>query len=238
MRKSLDSYDNVFYEEMSKSSNSSARFLVPFLKKNLKFNSVIDIGCGDGQFVSEFIRNGISEIKGIEGDWILGSLDQRNSPWLQIADLTTNLTFDKRFDLAICLEVAEHIDANYADAFIRNLVKASDLIFFSAAIPGQGGTNHINLQYPDYWAMKFAEHGYYMVWDPRDLLNGKRGVAPWYQQNCLLYQKSTEISKVITLPRTVFHPDIFPDQRNFTYRVRKFPTRLIRRIVRLLVRGK
>ena len=229
----MDSYDNNFYQEMSKSSNTSARFLVPFLKKNLTFNSVIDIGCGDGQFVSEFIRNGISEIKGIEGDWILSSLDQRNTPWLQIADLTSELTFETRFDLAICLEVAEHLDEKYADTFVSNLVKASDLIFFSAAIPGQGGTNHVNLQYPDYWAIKFAKHGFYMKWDPRDILNGKRGVAPWYQQNCLLYQKSTENSRVMIIPRTVIHPDIFPEKQSFFYKVKRFPMRLFRRIVRL-----
>ncbi len=235
MRETLDSYDSIFYEEMSKSSSSSARFLVPFLKKHLVFNSVIDIGCGDGQFVSEFIKNGISQVKGVEGDWILGSLDQRLNPWLQIADLTNDLTFDTRFDLAICLEVAEHLDEKYADTFISNLVKASDLIFFSAAIPGQGGTNHVNLQYPDYWAIKFAIHGYYMEWDPRSLLNGKRGVAPWYQQNCLLYRKSTEVSKVMITPRTIIHPDIFPEEQSFFYKVRKFPMRLTRRIIRVII---
>ncbi len=227
----MDSYDNIFYQEMSKTSSESARVLVPFLKKNLTFNSVIDIGCGDGQFVSEFIRHGISEVKGIEGDWILSMLDQSITPWLRIADLTTELTFDTRFDLAICLEVAEHLDEKYADTFISNLVKASDLIFFSAAIPGQGGTNHVNLQYPDYWATKFAKHGFYMEWDPRELLDGKRGVAPWYQQNCVLYRKSTEDSKLVIFPRTIFHPDIFPDMQSFFYKARKFPRRLIRRIL-------
>ena len=215
-------------------SRSSARFLVPFLLQNLEFDSVIDIGCGDGQFVYEFIKNGVNEVRGIEGKWILEAIDKSGSPWLHTADLADEIIFDKKFDLAICLEVAEHLDEIHADTLVRNLVNASDVIFFSAAIPGQGGTNHVNLQYPDYWAAKFSKFGYFLEWDPRDLLSGNKEVAPWYQQNCLLYKKSSSSASTFVIPKVIKHPEIFPELQSLQYKISKLPRRLIGRIKRIL----
>jgi len=39
------------------------------------------------------------------------------------------------------------------------LVKAAPVVLFSAAIPLQGGTEHVNEQWQSYWAKLFAEHG-------------------------------------------------------------------------------
>jgi len=218
---------------MSKSSNSSARFLVPFLIQNLDFSSVIDIGCGDGQFINEFIRHEIFNVKGIEGKWILDSLDIAEAPWLQIADLTEEISFKSQFDLAICLEVAEHLEEEYSDTLIRNLTRASDVVFFSAAIPGQGGTNHVNLQYPDYWAKKFAEQGYFLEWDPRKLLWGNRKVAPWYQQNCLLYKKCADSNTAVVIPPKLKHPEIFPELQSTFHRIFKITRRIMKKFYHL-----
>lgn len=229
----LDAYDNLFYKEMSKSSMSSARFLVPFLMENLEFSSVIDIGCGDGQFVGQFIQHGIPNVKGIEGKWILDSLDKSAATWLEIADLTEELIFDSRFDLAICLEVAEHLEEEYADTLIRNLTSASDIVVFSAAIPGQGGTNHVNLQYPIYWAKKFAKHGYFVAWDPRKSLWGNKEVAPWYQQNCLVYKKCEDVNKDLVTPPSLKHPEIFPELQSTWYKARNAPIRVLKKFIRV-----
>jgi SAM-dependent methyltransferase len=202
--------------------------------QNLKFDSVIDIGCGDGQFVSEFIKNGVKEVKGIEGEWILETITEPGLPWLRIADLSNEINFETKFDLAICLEVAEHLDEIYADTLVRNLVNASDVIFFSAAIPGQGGTNHVNLQYPDYWATKFSKFGYFLDWDPRSVLSGNEEVAPWYQQNCLLYKKSSSSASTFVIPKVIKHPEIFPELQSLQYKISKLPRRLLGRIKRIL----
>jgi hypothetical protein len=47
-----------------------------------------------------------------------------------------------RFDLAVCLEVAEHLPPERAESFIRELCDLAPVVLFSAAIPGQGGTGH------------------------------------------------------------------------------------------------
>jgi hypothetical protein len=53
-----------------------------------------------------------------------------------------------RFDLALCLEVAEHLPAAAGDSLVRRLASVGARILFSAAIPGQGGRNHVNEKWP------------------------------------------------------------------------------------------
>ena len=223
-------YNDVFYFEMAKFSSSSAKFIVPLLLENYKVNSVVDFGCGDGQFISEFLKNGLDEVVGIEGSWIRDVIDLSTAPWLKIADLSLIQEFNKKFDLAICLEVAEHLESEYASNLITTLTNASDLVFFSAAIPGQSGTNHVNLQYPDYWASLFWERGFVLVWDPRKILWANKNVAPWYQQNCLLFAKSDSGEAQKIEPALFRHPDIFPELQTNLYKAKKLPKRIQNRL--------
>src|SRR5205823_3545352 len=91
------------------------------------------------------------------------------------------------FDLALCLEVAEHLPPRASRPLVRLLTRAAPLVLFSAAIPGQGGVGHRNEQWPDYWRARFAEFGYRRL-DPvrRHVWQDPR-VAGWYQQNLYLY---------------------------------------------------
>lgn len=50
-------------------------------------------------------------------------------------DLTKPLHLNRRFDLALSLEVAEHLPKKSAEIFVDTLCKLSDTIIFSAAIP-------------------------------------------------------------------------------------------------------
>jgi hypothetical protein len=135
--------------------------------------------------------------------------------------------------LAVCLEVAEHIESQFADTIVQNLVAASDRVFFSAAIPGQGGTNHVNLQYPDYWAEKFLKYGFAIEWDPREEFWKERMIAPWYKQNCLLFKKQTHGSLGELLPKTLFHPEIFPELQSFPIKLKLLISRILKRVLRI-----
>jgi hypothetical protein len=87
------------------------------------------------------------------------------------------------------MEVAEHIDDVQADHVVEKVSAAVDkTLIWTAAIPGQGGVGHINLQDPGYWAEKFelcglrrnlekeqqlkdyARQGYHMIWFVNNLL--------------------------------------------------------------------
>jgi len=96
----------------------------------------------------------------------------------------------KDADLVVSLEVAEHLPANSADTFVETLTKLAPVILFSAAIPFQGGSNHQNERWPDYWAEKFSRHGYCIIDCLRRKLWENKSVQTCYAQNLFLFVRS------------------------------------------------
>lgn len=202
-----ENYNREFYEGLNRNNGQSAMYLAQYLSKRLNFSSVIDIGCGNGDLLNSFLNLGIKNLKGIEGNEnFLHHSDQFD---VSIENLESQIHFQKKYDVAICLEVAEHIDAIFADNLISTLTCASDLVIFSAAVPGQGGTNHVNEQPPNYWALKFLTHGYTLFMDPREEIWKHHGIAPYYRQNILVYKKSSNPALNYVEPKYMKHPEIF-----------------------------
>jgi hypothetical protein len=108
---------------------------------------------------------------------------------------------NRRFDLAVSLEVAEHLESGFAKGFVRSLVKLSSLVLFSAAIPYQGSPFHVNEQWPDYWAALFAEHGYVVIDCIRPTIWNNDQVEWWYAQNTLLFAEKDQLSRNADLRR-------------------------------------
>ena len=128
-------------------------------------------------------------------------------------DLSTPLNLGRRFDLVTCLEVAEHLPLEAAETFIDSLCRHADVVVFSAAIPGQGGTGHINERWPSFWAALFARHGY----RPYDLLRSQlwwdERCGWWYRQNVLVFATDTVAHEhewpELTGPLDMVHPELF-----------------------------
>ena len=187
-------------------SPSSARVIVPMLVELVSPRSVLDVGCGIGAWMAVFSSSvetlGIDEMP--EAD-VAGNYERH--------DLTR--PFDVgRFDLAICLEVAEHLPVRSAPGLVSSLVKAAPVVAFAAAIPGQPGHGHINCQWPDYWRAMFAEHDYEQfdvvrarVWDNDE-------VAWWYGQNLFLYSAKRTFAGD-ALPGRIVHPALYLEARNW-----------------------
>jgi hypothetical protein len=97
------------------------------------------------------------------------------------------VSLGRRFDLVVSLEVAEHLDASAADGFVASLVRHGDVVLFSAAIPFQGGHHHVNEQFADYWAERFAAHGYRALDFLRPQIWSESGILWWLRQNVLLF---------------------------------------------------
>ena len=150
------------------------------------FSSAVDFGCGTGTWLKACMELGCRTIQGFDGFANPSSLcikPQYFSP--KCLGESINLT--KAYDLAICLEAAEHAEEKFSDLIVENLTKASKVILFSAALPGQGGTNHVNEQPPEFWQKKFKDHRYTQLDIIRPTIWDEAGVAWWYKQNIFLY---------------------------------------------------
>lgn len=183
------SYDASFYEEFTGLSQRSASVLIPLLLHTLPMRSALDVGCGQGFFLAELQRQGIDDILGIEGDWARSVPLRISRELYRFADLRTAVDIGRSFDLVLCLEVAEHLEREWADTIVETLTRHGSAICFSAAVPGQGGTHHVNERWPDYWARKFRQRDY----DPFDAIRPRvfkdERVADYYAQNLLLYAR-------------------------------------------------
>ena len=175
-------YNENFY------NTASAREIIPTICEILKPQSVVDVGCGLGTFLKVFKDEGVKRLVGIDGNWVNPSSLQKNISISEFisADLEREVNLDEQFDLAISLEVAEHISEKSSGVFIRSLTKLSKVIVFSAAVPGQKGSGHINEQWPDYWRKKFDHHNYEFHDVIRPLIWDNPNIFWWYKQNIFL----------------------------------------------------
>lgn len=182
-------YDNNFYENIDQGALRSARIIVPEIIKIFNPKNVIDIGCGTGAWLSAFVENGVYEILGIDGEYNTFAPSILKDNYIS-HDLSNPLVVDKKYDLAITFEVAEHIDESFADIFVSNLCSCSDNIVWSAAVPGQRGLNHVNEQWPSYWISKFTKLGFSCNGSFRFKFWFNNEIETWYKQNILLFSKS------------------------------------------------
>ena len=132
-------------------------------------------------------------------------------------DLSTPITPPAtRYDLALSLEVAEHLPAASADVFVDSLTALSDFVVFSAAIPGQGGRHHINEQWLEYWLERFEKRGYVGLDVIRRHIWHDTDIADWYRQNVILLARSTQLDELnldvppaAVKPVSLVHPDAY-----------------------------
>ncbi len=172
-------------------NKESSKIVFPILLDYIKVNSVLDVGCGLGTWLSVASDLGIKDVFGVDGDYVDRRLLTKylNLSYFKAVDLRKLFDLKRSFDLAICLEVAEHLPEISSEYLIDSLIRHSDCILFSAAIPGQGGQNHLNEQWPDYWQKLFSERGFVFLDIIRPVIWNNPNVDYWYKQNVFLVVK-------------------------------------------------
>jgi SAM-dependent methyltransferase len=180
-------YSPAYFNSIRDQSRESAAVVAPLVAQQLQPRSVVDVGCGTGAWANAFKAAGVPDILGIDGEYCQrASLEIAPHEFL-VADLTQLIELPRRYDLAVCLEVAEHLEARYADQLVESLTRMAPFVLFSAAIPFQGGEHHVNEQWPEYWISLFNARGYDALDILRHRLWSNPNVAWWYAQNMLLF---------------------------------------------------
>lgn len=203
-------YDKQFYCDQAPESLKSAAAVVPILCERFAPKRVIDVGCGVGTWLNQFVAVGVEEVQGVDGEYVDKEqlcIDHRQ---FRALDVSQPLPPLGRFDLAITLEVAEHLPPERSESFVEDLTTLADVVVFSAAIPGQGGKNHINERWQDEWALMFAKRGYRCDDFLRPLIWNNPNVACWYKQNIVVYIKqSADDSHLASMPQRLVHHDVY-----------------------------
>ena len=207
-------YDAAFFDLIRSGCQASAEAVVPIVLNHIQPRTVVDVGCGEGWWAKAFAELGGCHVLGLDGPGAGGQLGD----YFVQTDLLLPFGDLARADLAVALEVAEHLPASRADGFVDDLCSIADTVLFSAAIPGQGGTGHVNEQWPGYWAALFRRRGYTMSGALRWLIWEDDRVENWYRQNTLLAARAPEQWPELfygpaSEPIPVVHPVLYDARR-------------------------
>src|SRR5258705_2503097 len=139
---------------------AGASAALPHIFHDWRPRRMFDVGWGPGTWLKAALDFGIFDVFGIDG------VDVPEKQFLvppsrrKIQDFTKSWNLGRRFEVVLCMEVAEHLPKLHASTLIDTLVIHSDYVVFSAACPGQGGQHHVNCQWPAYWQSLFNRRGF------------------------------------------------------------------------------
>lgn len=198
-------YSKEWFLRQQVGAKNSADVIVPILIDLVHPKSVVDVGSGVGVWLQGFMEHGVLDVLGIDGDYV--SKEQLRIPPqnFKVVDISKPFETGRKSDLSISLEVGEHLLPESADYLVASLCKTSPVVLFSAAIPHQPGTHHVNGQWPEYWANLFKKHGFVPVDSIRRRVWTNPQVEYWYAQNALIYVKETEVGRFPRLETEIAH---------------------------------
>ena len=185
-----DLYAQGFFDRIVPGASTSARAILPMLFDRFSPTSVVDVGCGTGAWLSVAQELGVVDLLGIDGPWVAAESVMIGSEHFLECDLgNVDPSIDRRFEMCLSTEVAEHLPPQRSAGFVDLLCRLSDVVVFSAAIPRQGGMGHVNERWQSFWVGQFERNGFGVLDPVRPAVWNDDNVEPWYRQNLLVFVK-------------------------------------------------
>jgi len=214
---STQPYDEKYHAARLEGGASSAAVVVPLLLELFPWvTSVVDVGCSTAAWLHEFQLHGISRLLGMDGANIPPRMLQIDVSQFRQIDLCQPLPPPGRFDLALSLEVGDCLPREAAQQFVAGLVGMSDVVVFSAAVPGQSKQQTLHERWPSYWRGLFADCRFACFDILREKLWYDQRVDWWYSQNMLVFVSEFREDLLNGLPSTgraamldIVHPRAF-----------------------------
>jgi SAM-dependent methyltransferase len=129
-----------------------------YLCEKFQVKSVLDVGCGMGHAIGEFLKH-CDTVVGVEGSQFV----YHNSPFksnIKFHDFTEGkLVLEDNYDLCWSCEFVEHVEEEYRDNFLEVFAK-SKYLAITYAEPGQDGHHHVNCQPKEYWIDNLKRYGF------------------------------------------------------------------------------
>jgi SAM-dependent methyltransferase len=203
-------YDARFFMDTKDLSRASALVVLPLVFEWVRPQSVIDVGCGVGAWTVVASEHGVSDVVGVDGNYVDRTQLMIPPDRFFPADLANRFEHPRRFDLAISVEVAEHLPQRRGASFVADLCRLADVVLFSAAIPRQGGVHHVNEQWQSHWAGHFIASGYCTFDIVRPRIWSDDRVAWWYRQNCFLAATGDSAAELARIDRPALLDCVHP----------------------------
>ena len=228
-------YNSQFFAGQKGGSLVAAQIIVPIVLEILHPTTVVDVGCGVGAWPSVFRSHGLTSVTGLDGGYVDTAQLMIPADSFRAMDLAavTENTEAGRFDFAMSLEVAEHLPQAQAANLVKFLTRLAPAVMFGAAIPGQGGANHLNEQWPSYWISLFLNEGFLIHDVIRPRIWHDSRIPYWYRQNTLLFlTRDHQLAwRGEVLPfHNLVHPDLFSRKSELLkqahYRIRELEAAL------------
>ena len=161
--------------------------------------TVLEIGCGPGK-LTKALSVHVNKIVAFDGFSNPEFNDYSNIMFHRL-DLNNNTDKvkeiqDQHFDIAICMEVAEHINPQASASLIKLLTKHANVVIFTAAVPNQGGHGHINCQPRTFWNKLFVEQNFTINTKVMPFIQSNENIAIWYRLNITDYVKNDSDLKI------------------------------------------
>jgi hypothetical protein len=153
-------YSTAFHKAIESDELPQAVRVADYIQKYIKPSVFYDFGCSTGLYLRE-VKKRLPTIESRGFEFSKDAVAVALCPDVIETDLTLPLSLEKQPNtLGLCLEVLEHIEDTHWKEVLTNLTKTCNTLIFSAALPGQGGTGHINCRPRIDWIRRFHELGW------------------------------------------------------------------------------